>query len=1777
MSTTPGPLFAFLFLSPATALLTAAGAASIPIIIHLLNRRRYRVINWAAMRFLLAAQKKNTRKMRLEQLLLLAVRVLVLVLLVVAMASVTDWADKFWSGVFPQGAVRAAAGSRRTHRILVLDGSFSMALRDGEQTCFDKARAAAAEVLERSQSGDGFSVVLMTAPPRRIIAEPSDDAGQVVNVIKDPNLRLPHGNADLPATLNIVRDMLENSPRKYEEKEVYFLTDLQRSTWLSRQPSELKEALQAIQAGARTIFVDVGRPTPPGNLAVTDLRLGVPLVTTQGDTTIKATIRNFGTEDRKQVRVELLVGKARANDNEPPFQLRLISQELVSISRGGSVLVTFDPPRPPRPPMFRTPGEYAIQVRVENDDLVVDDSRSAIVAVKDGLPVMLVDGKVAPDPRDRAAEYLRDALNPFRHGPVPRNVPARPRVVSESDFADAGAEKGELTSYDCVYLCDVKELSDGEVRRLETHLRRGGGVVIFLGPQVDLKNYNDKLYKGGKGILPAELIGPSRKLPADGYYSFNADKEAFKQPPLDAFADDSDKDSLYRVRTQQYVRVRLAPQVRADLPHGPARRILSFTPTVPATPGKPAPSIADLPADDPAVVEWPVGRGRVLLVTTTANLDWTTWPGSPSYAAFLNESLFFASAGRIHAQAALVGDPLEEYVLTSGAPVDVNMQTPDPRDPPPPTVQTQPHDEEVSVLRWNDTAISGLYRATLGHHPQEYLFAVNVPTATDRQQASESDLTRTSEKEIHDAFPGWDFQYVTDLGQVSHTGGPTFVSSPDQPAQGVGRVVARWALFLMLALVLVEVVLAWVFSHYSSAVDQSEGRPAPRGWLLPATIGVVAAVAFTVIAFVLLRDAARNDFLDFLGDGVRGWVEARLGVPPPPSGESTRWHLEYTSYLGSASNTRWLAGGLAVAAALLVIGIYRMEGRTASRLYRGLLAGLRIFLILLTLVVLLPQLQLSFQRQSRPDVVLLIDVSGSMSAKDRYRDEAIRQAAETLVQEAPRLAEEKKRIATKKETLAQEKERQAQEQRDRDSAAFMSLHDEADTLTRDAAGLRQEARELEQLGQGGQKARADEMQRLWLTQALLTRHDNGQADWLESLLERRKVKIHIYLCAGRAARLKTVTEATELAEARDVILGLRAKPENDSSQHGTSLRQVFTDFSGRPPAAVIMVSDGVTTYGEDLAKVARDLARVAREKKEAPTPLFLVGIGDAHEVRDLKLDGLQVEDSVYVKDNIVFQFYLTGQGYTDLEVPVTLREKGPDGKERPLQTKKVRVDPQGKPVKVEMRYRPNEPGERTFVIDVPKQEDETDVDNNRLERTVFVREMKVIKVLYVEGSPRYDYRYIKNLLERESSREKGNKSIDLRVLLLDADESYAKEDKSALNPPEFPNKAELNQYDVVLLGDVDPRAPRMKDHLADLTEFVRERGGGLLMIAGEQFSPHAYKDTPLADVLPIEVTGPQPPEPEGGYVEAYHLEVTPVGRSHPIFRFVPDEVQNASICNELTPMYWWSEGYRPKPLGEVLAVHPKRPAADAQRSSTGEKKLHPLVVHQFVGAGRSMFFGFDESWRWRFRDGEVRFNQFWIQTVRYLARSRSGRVELRLDRQAPYRRGEPIKVMVRFPDDAPPPPSQTEVKVVAERTPPKAGAAETEVQTLHLAKLEGSRATYEGVLTRTPVGKYHFWLAAPIVAGSKPHAEAKVQPPEGEMDYLRMDQPVLKEAAEVSGGRFFTLADADQLPDALPAGKRVVLNTPEPPRLIWNHFTVFGLAVLLVGCEWFLRKRRHLL
>src|SRR5262249_54266266 len=93
----------FAFLNLWGTILVGVGPVPVPISILLLNRRRFRVVVWAAMRFLLNAEKQNTRRMRLEQLLLLLTRCAIVLLVVLAMASITPWAEAIWANLWPDG------------------------------------------------------------------------------------------------------------------------------------------------------------------------------------------------------------------------------------------------------------------------------------------------------------------------------------------------------------------------------------------------------------------------------------------------------------------------------------------------------------------------------------------------------------------------------------------------------------------------------------------------------------------------------------------------------------------------------------------------------------------------------------------------------------------------------------------------------------------------------------------------------------------------------------------------------------------------------------------------------------------------------------------------------------------------------------------------------------------------------------------------------------------------------------------------------------------------------------------------------------------------------------------------------------------------------------------------------------------------------------------------------------------------------------------------------------------------------------------------------------------------------------------------------------------------------------------------------------------------------------------------------------------------------------------------------------------------------------------
>jgi Mg-chelatase subunit ChlD len=1683
----PSALFAS-FALPLVALGAAAAAAAVPVLIHLLSRQRYQVVPWAAVQFLLAAQKRHKR--RIDRWLLLALRVLALLLPLAGMCAATDWAERAWQTIRP-APLEAASNAPRTHHIIVLDASLSMTAVGGGGTRYERAVGQIEALVRGSNPGDGFTLIHLAGTAHAVIPGPAADPEKVLLELR--NLKPTHGTCDYPSALTLVADTVARSPRNYPRRQVTVFTDLQRSAWNPVLPADdttAPDAWQRILPRADFAVIDLAG-SDADNLSVADVTLADPLALADARNAVVAVIQNHGKTDRRGVRVELLLGRPTAAGDAAPVPVE--SRVIDVIGSGQRVSVPFILDGPAK---LREPGPHLLQVKLsDSDDLSADDVRTLAVEVRESIPCLLVNGKPASDPFRRASEYLQTALDPAVIK-LPTGNPARPRTVSAAEFADAAFT--DLSAVDCVFLCDVPTLTAAQVARLDAHLKRGGGVVIGLGPNAadNLARYNDLLFDNGNGLLPGKLTGVRKvTAPDDPGFRLYADDKAYTQDPLAAFRSDNARAGLADVPFRQYVRM--------DAPEdGRGRRILSFVPARP-----PVLKPGELPEKrDPAVVEMPRHRGRVIVYTSSFNQDWTDWPVLPSFLPMAHELLRFAATNPDR-HTVRAGEALEEFFPVTAVGLKAVVHGPDGLTADVPVAAG----DEAGVARFSDTALSGLYRVGLAGKPPHF-FAVNVPDATPGG-GSESDLTRIDPRKLTDIAP-----------QIQVVGDPVDARF-ESAAEGQvvltprpwGPTVARWLLSLALVLLVVEVWYAWRVGpsrSLTAGVGNAEQTAVRSRWRwVWAAVSLVPLAVAAVLLLTVAHDGYTGRLLGFLPDDWRQRVEAALGVPAAGPGEGTRWRLEaFAVYLKSFALDRWLLAGLVGVGVAIVAGLYALERRAAGRFRRIVLPGLlRVAAVLLLGFVLLPQLRLAFDRESWPDVVVMLDTSASMATSDQLQDPAVQAKARELMT----------------------------------------------------------------------AANVPEADRLRLAKLLLTRNDG---DWLTRLLSGRQVKVHVYTMADQARLVAEMTEPNDLAAGREAVAKLTA--DGESSRLGDAVQAVLKAFRGGSLSAIVAFTDGVVTSGDDLPKAAREAAR-------SNVPLYLVGLGDSYDPPDLALADLKADDVVLKDDQLLFEARLTARGPNPpATVPVILSElQGDKRVERSRQT--VTVDPSGKPVVFKLTHTPTEAGEKAFVIEVPVQPGETETLNNRMERTVLVTESKKLKVLMVEGYPRYEYRFVKAQLERETEQVRGNRAIELDVLLLDASNGHWQSDKSAERlRGATPTRSQLFEYDVVIFGDVNPgQIAKANQFFTDLVEFVKAKGGGLLVVAGEHATPHKLYDTPLGELLPVTPTdesvrtgGPPPTPADAPLTEPYLPQPTPLGRTHPLFRFVPDEVENAKVWEGLKPFYWTSGGWRRKGSAEVLAVHPSKPPEGGDTATN-----HPIVLQHFVGAGRVVFFAFDETWRWRWRSGEERFNHFWTQAVRATAKSRVTRIEVKTDKQTAYRRNEPMRITVRFPDDAAPPAGAVKVQLSRKplQLPGRPPIGEPETQTLTLSEVEqpaeakGEKPRsrqYETLLTRTPEGEYTFTLTegGPPGLTHKPRAEARVLPPPGERDRLEMNRGDLMRAAAESRGKFYTLADADKVIDDLPEAERVPLNQPCPPLSVWNHGLLFLLLVLLLGCEWWVRRRERL-
>ena len=614
---------------------------------------------------------------------------------------------------------------------------------------------------------------------------------------------------------------------------------------------------------------------------------------------------------------------------------------------------------------------------------------------------------------------------------------------------------------------------------------------------------------------------------------------------------------------------------------------------------------------------------------------------------------------------------------------------------------------------------------------------------------------------------------------------------------------------------------------------------------------------------------------------------------------------------------------------------------------------------------------------------------------------------------------------------------------------------------------------------------------------------------------------------------------------RDAIAALEAS--GPQTALASSTRRVLEQLRPESPAAVVVLTDGISTEGEP-----EQLSSVVPFANRAAVPIYVVGVGSSKAARDIEITDVSVDEVAVVDQAMVFAGEIQASGFIGRDVVLELRDAKTG---RRLAAKSVRLTEEQQ--SVELNHTPTSIGEFDMTFGVTPQAEEQIADNNYTTRHVSVRSGR-IRVLLVDRLPRYEFRYIKHLLERDESVG----VFELDTVLLDADPEWTETDRSASKLggriPISPKQ--INQYDVVILGDVDPSLLSSGGQSV-WRDFVRENGGGLVFVAGPKFNPHAYRGSKLEPLVPLKLDRLTSSSYRQTIASGIKAEPTiPGTRSSRLFRFG----ENATATSRVVARF--------PLLRSMLEVDGVSAGASVLAAGTlgGEASELPLIISQPYGAGQVVFQATDDLWLWRFRSGDETHGRYWLNLVRYLARSsllgRDRSAILTTNREI-YDRGEPVEFRLRFRDTRKRPPEDI-ATVTLERN---GGVSET-------VRLEASGSdinAYTGTLPAPQPGTWHAWVSAPDFEGPPPSADFRVQTARRELLVRDMDRASLIATTKATRGRFYTLRNANRLPAELPRGRAAVIERGQPIA-IWSRAELMLLIVGLLALEWFLRKNARL-
>lgn len=609
-----------------------------------------------------------------------------------------------------------------------------------------------------------------------------------------------------------------------------------------------------------------------------------------------------------------------------------------------------------------------------------------------------------------------------------------------------------------------------------------------------------------------------------------------------------------------------------------------------------------------------------------------------------------------------------------------------------------------------------------------------------------------------------------------------------------------------------------------------------------------------------------------------------------------------------------------------------------------------------------------------------------------------------------------------------------------------------------------------------------------------------------------------------------------------------AKPEMDGTDLGNALAQRMAQKKDER-AVIVMLSDGQHNQGNSPIEAAKTAGG-------RNIPVFTVGVGAIERPGDLAVLAVKGPDSVFFEDRVRGEVLVKDDMPAGQAFMLKLEENGRTVWEKALVTEKsnrrrIEFD---FPIKemVEARKKNAEGLEFTSIpmtvkVSVPALAGEKDKTNN--EGIFHFRAVtQKRKLLLLDGRPRWEFRYLRNIFERDPQWE-----VTSLVAGTDFNDSW----KRGEGPGQFPSKKEaLFAYDLIGFGEV-PRRMLTDDEFDWIKEFVGIRGNGLFFVDGRREIFREYGVGPIASLFPIERLSMAVKEAPS------MLQLTDRGSAYGALRLTADAVENAKVWQGLPPPHW---------VASVKAFPGTETLVEAV---VGGQKVPVVVLRQF-GAGKVLYTGMDETWRWRYNVADQYQEPYWHQLANaiieqpYAVRDKFASLDAG---SVNYRPGESAEIRLRLRDE--------KGRAISTGSPTALLYCDGQkIATVSLSADENSGGAFRGRTPRLAPGHYEVGVnvsdlvpqAADLRAGF--YVQGQGSDAAFELGELNCNEELLIQLAKASGGEYFREEDASKIAQRLePFSKGRV---QESETVLWQSWWWFVALIGLLTAEWILRKRAGL-